>query len=209
MEEENKPEDMFKNLVELKEQVHQMRMEDNYNETEDDITDEEFFTNVCKFESKKSPMYNFLVNTGLKFRMSIFNVCKRFIKTEEFPNSFNITTLIQLPKKGSQLELDNSRFIHVKHWMPRLCEAVTVGRMKDNILAAGTKLQIGGVPGQRTQFHLFVIKSLIAVRIKEGAGCVLTAVDIRKFFNKQSLVDAYLTPSKSKNKVVQSMVQTK
>jgi hypothetical protein len=75
----NEPEDKFKNLVELKEQVHQMRMKDNNNETEDDITDEEFFTNVCKFESKKSPMYNFLVNTGLKFRMSIFNVCKRFI----------------------------------------------------------------------------------------------------------------------------------
>ena len=69
--------------------------------------------------------------------------------------------------------------------MPRLCEAVTVGRMKDDILAAGTKFQIGGVPGQRTQFHFFVIKSLIAVRIKEGAGCLLTGVDIRKFLTSK------------------------
>ena len=70
----------------------------------------------------------------------------------------------------------------MKHWMPRLCEAVTVGRMKEEILAAGTKFQIGGCPGQRTQFHLFVIKSLIALRTEEGGSVLLTAVDIRKFF---------------------------
>ena len=70
----------------------------------------------------------------------------------------------------------------MKHWIPRLCEAVAVGRMKDEIIAAGTKYQIGGQPGQRSKFYLFVIKSLVAVGTEEGAGCILTAVDIRKFF---------------------------
>ena len=84
--------------------------------------------------------------------------------------------------------------------MPRLCEAVTVGRMKEEILAAGTKFQIGGCPGQRTQFHLFVIKSLIALRTEEGGSVLLTAVDIRKFFDKQSLVDAMLTLYQAKVK---------
>ena len=84
------------------------------------------------------------MNTGLEFIMAIFKVCKRFINTEEFPNSFNITTLIQIPKKGSLTDLDNSRFMHMKHLIPRLCEDVAVGRMKDEIISAGIKYQIGG-----------------------------------------------------------------
>ena len=120
-------------------------------------------------------------------------MCLRFIKTESFPSSFDITTLIQLPKKGSQVDLDNSRFIHLKEWLPRLCEALAVNEMKDKILEAGTKYQIGGCPGQHTQFHLYVLKSLIALRLQRGgrnAGSLLTVADIKKFFDKQNLVDA-------------------
>jgi hypothetical protein len=65
--------------------------------------------------------------------------------------------------------------------------------MKDAIFKAGTIYQIGGCPGQRTQFHLFVLKSLIALRLQPGgrkAGLILTVADIMKFFDKQSLVDA-------------------
>ena len=125
--------------------------------------------------------------------MAIKKLCQRFIKTEEFPESFNVTTLVQLPKSGSQLLLENSRFIHLKEWLPRICEALAVREMKEAIFEAGTKYQIGGCPGQRTQFHLFVIKSLIALRLQPGgrkAGTILTVADIMKFFDKQSLVDA-------------------
>ena len=65
--------------------------------------------------------------------------------------------------------------------------------MKDKILEAGTKYQIGGCPGQHTQFHLYVLKSLIALRLQRGgrnAGSLLTVADIKKFFDKQNLVDA-------------------
>ena len=122
------------------------------------------------------------------------------MKNEVFPDSFNLTTLVQLPKKGSQLNVNNSRFIHMKMWLPRLCESLAVQGMKEDILAAGTKYQIGGCPGQRTQFHLFVVRSLVALRMEEGEGCVLTAVDIRKFFDKQNLVDAMQTLHKAKVK---------
>ena len=58
-----------------------------------------------------------------------------------------------LPKKGSPQELDNKRFIHMKDWLARLVEALTVQPMKANIFNAGTKFQVGGCPGQRTVFH--------------------------------------------------------
>ena len=70
--------------------------------------------------------------------------------------------------------------------------------MKEDILTAGTRYLIGGCPGQRTQFHLFVVRSLIALRLEGGKGCLITAVDIRKFFDKQSLVDAMNTLYKAK-----------
>ena len=117
---------------------------------------------------------------------------------EAFPDSFNLTTLVQLPKKGSQLCSDNSRFIHMKMWLPRLCESLAVRGMKEDILAAGTKFQIGGRPGQRTKFHLFVVRSLIARQREGGKGCVITAVDIRYLFDEQNLVNAMQTLSKAK-----------
>ena len=108
-------------------------------EEDTEISEEDFFSTLAKFESKNSPTYNFIVKSGLKFRMAIYKVCKRFIDSEEFPSSFDVTTLIQLPKKGSQLFLDNSIFIHMKLWLPRLCEALAVRKMKENIIEAGTK----------------------------------------------------------------------
>ena len=58
------------------------------------------------------------------------------------------------------------------------------------IFRAGTKFQICGCPGQRTVFHLFVIKSNIAIKIKTGQGILLTFLDLINFFDKQSLIDA-------------------
>jgi hypothetical protein len=43
-----------------------------------------------------------------------------------------------------------------------------------------------------------VVRSLIALRREEGEGCILTAVDIKKFFDKQSLSDAMQTLHKAK-----------
>ena len=84
------------------------------------------FITLGKFESKRSRTYEFIVNTGLRYKLAILELCRRFIRTEEFPESFNLTTLVQLPKQGSQLVLDNLRFLHIKSWGPRLVKALTV-----------------------------------------------------------------------------------
>ena len=105
---------------------------------------------LWKFESKRSATYEFIIKAGLKFKLSILKLCKRFIRRETFPKRFNLTTLIQLPKKGPAQLLDNKRFIHIKEWLARLTEALTVEPMKADIFKAGTKYQIGGCPGMRT-----------------------------------------------------------
>ena len=154
------------------------------------ITDEDYFLILHKFKSKRSATYDFIIRAGLKFQLSILKLCRRLIENETFPKRFNLTTLIQLPKKGSAQELENKRFIHIKDWLARLVEALTVQQMKTEIFQAGTKFQIGGCPGMRTVFHLFVVKSNIAVKISQGKGVIITLLDLIKFFDKQSLVDA-------------------
>ena len=63
-------------------------------------------------------------------------------------------------------------------------------QIKEDTFKAGTKFQIGGCPGKRIVFHLFVVKSNIVRKIKQGLGVILTLHDLIKFFDKQSLVDA-------------------
>ena len=165
-------------------------MEDKHNDAEYDLSEEDYFVVLKKFESKKSATYDFITKAGRNFQLAILNLCRRLIKNETFPSRFNITTLIQLPKKGSAQELDNKRFIHIKEWLPRLVKALTVQPMKADIFEAGTKYQIGGCPGKRTVFHLFVVKSNIALKLLCGEGVILTLLDLIKFFDKQSLIDA-------------------
>ena len=128
---------------------------------------------MWKFNKKKSKTYDFITKAGLQFQLAILNLCRRVIYSEVFPSRFDITTLVQLPKKGSAQELDNKRFIHIKEWLPRLVEALIVDQMKDEIFAAGSKFQIGGCPGKRTVFHLFVLKSNIALKHKHGQGVII------------------------------------
>ena len=155
-------------------------MNDKSKEMEVDITEEDFFIVLRKFEEKKSATYDFITKAGLKFKLSILKLCRRFLSKENFPKKFNLTTLIQLPKKGSAQLLDNKRFIHIKDWLARLVEALTVKPMKAEIFKAGTKFQIGGCPGMRTVFHLFVVKSSIIMKLKMGQGVIMTFLDLIK-----------------------------
>ena len=200
----NEPEEDMKELVELKEKLHQIEMETKDEDEEEFVVEEEaFFQAIRKFKSTGSKAYDFITKSGISFQKGVLKVCRRFIRDEVFPERFKNTDLVQLPKKGSPLVLDNSRFVHVKEAWPRLVEQLTVGGMKDDILAAGTRYQIGGCPGQRTQFHLFVAKSIMGIKIHFGGGGIFNLYDFQNFFDKQNIVDAMesLTRAKVKRKL--------
>ena len=42
----------------------------------------------------------------------------------------------------------------------------------------------------RMVFHLFAVKSNIALKVSSGQGVFLTLLDLIKFFDKHSLIDA-------------------
>ena len=152
------------------------------------IDREDFDDIVNRFERKNKPAYYFLTNAGPNFQTSVFKLCKRLIEEEDFPKTFSETTLKQLwKKKGSREDLNNHRYIHLKDWKPRLTETIITSMMKEDILRAGTKYQIGGVPGHRIEEHLIVLKSFIQKITEQKKGVVIQLVDYKKFFDSERL----------------------
>ena len=116
------------------------------------------------------------------------------IEQEKFPVNFEKTILQQIYKgKGSKIELENSRFIHDKDWLPKTCDALIVNKMKPDILAASSIFQIGGQPGHRTQEHLFTMRSVVALMLYHGEGIIAQLVDISRFFDKENIRDVMNT----------------
>lgn len=190
---DNDHDEDFEELSERKNELLKDIIENNDGDFE--ISEELFYATVKKLEIKEKNSYSFLVKAGDLFKGAVFNLCKRILDDEDIPERFFLTLLIQLYKgKGSAQDLGNSRFLHMKDWLPRVCEAMVVtGGLRDTILHNSTKFQIGGQPGMRTQFHLFTVKSIMGIREKENSGVILTVADIKKFFDKESLTDACLS----------------
>ena len=91
--------------------------------------------------------------------------------------------------KGPAEILKNNRFLHLKSYLPRACEALVVGRMKKDILAASSPYQVGGQPGHSADENIIVIKSLMALTEKTGKGFIFNSVDIVGFFDNEQIID--------------------
>ena len=104
------------------------------------------------------------------------------IREEQFPDQFRETTLQMIWKsKGPAEILKNNCFLHLKSFLPRVCEASVVGRMKQDILAASSPYQVGGQPGHSADENIIVIKSLMALTEHTGKGFIFNSVDVVGF----------------------------
>ena len=174
-------------LLKCQSELHELMMKED-TDMDTTITEEEYKEVVAKFKKKNKKSYFFLTKAGDIFPKSIYKLCKRMIEEEHFPSDFSLTVLYQLWKrKGSREDLNNHRYIHMKDWLPRLTEALTVSLMKDDVLSGGNKFQIGGIPGHRVEEHLIVVKAVIQLQVKRKSGVILQLVDIEKFFDSEIL----------------------
>ena len=158
--------------------------------------DKEDFTQVLnKFKSKSTHSYDFLLKSGKRYQEAMFHFCKKMIEKEVFPNSFRRTILYMIWKQKGQAEiLKTNRFIHLKEsFLPRTCEALVVGKMKNCILQSSSKYQVGGQPGHGAEEHIFTIKSVWNRLEKRDMGMIITLVDIVAFFDREDIYDAMQT----------------
>ena len=168
--------------VSIEHEIHEAMMKEETDQ-ETNISLEDFEEVVQRFRTRNKSVYYFLTKGGETFQKPIYKLCRRFIRDENFPKNFSETLLKQLWKqKGRREILDNHRYIHLKEWKPRLTETLVTSMMKQDIIDAGTKFQIGGIPGHRVEGHLIVLKSFIQRRIKLNQGVVIQLVDFKKFF---------------------------
>ena len=173
--------------VKIEYELHETMMEDDTDQ-DTNIDKNDFEEVLRKFKKKNKPAYKFLIKAGESFQNSIYKLCKRMIHNEDFPMIFSETMLKQLWKRKSSRELlDSHRYLHLKEWKARLTECLVTGMMKTDILRAGTKFQIGGIPGHRIEEHLIVLKTIIMHRIKMDKGVVIQLVDYEKFFDSERL----------------------
>ena len=89
--------------------------------------------------------------------------------------------------KGSRSEFGSQRFIHSKDEVKQNSEALVIEKVKPKIVNRCSKYQIGGLPGHQPAEHLFALKSVIDLRLKQGKITFLNESNLRKCFNSQIL----------------------
>ena len=159
------------------------------------ILDQQMFKKVLdKIKKKGKQVYRLFVKAGAKYKEAIFKYMSKLIETEEIPLFFKNTTLTPIwKKKGSALDLNNMRFIHMRHWRSKLLESLVTEKMKDKIVDATPKFQLGGMPKSRSVENLVVLKSWMKMKEEKNQSGIFQCFDMEKFFDKERLLDCMYT----------------
>ena len=158
-------------------------------------------TVVDKIKENNKMVYKFFTKAGERYKESMFKVMCHLIEKETVPKAFKKTSLLQIwKKKGSALDLNNMRFIHLRSWRSKLMEALVTQKMKTNIVESTPKIQLGGMPGAQSSEHLLTLKTWMKMKQETGKNGVFQVFDMKKFFDKESLLDC-MTSLSNKAKV--------
>jgi hypothetical protein len=157
-----KPKPEYEELIEMKKVVHKERMKEvieNYVEFS-----EKLFNECLEILKKKNnKKYEFLLRAGSSLKKCLVDLFRYIWTTEDKPEQWRRTTLIQLHKKNSKDVLDHYRNIHTKVDIPKLFGFMVITLEKVPIIQNMSKYQIGTVPGHRSQEHLFVMKRMVSL----------------------------------------------
>ena len=104
-------------LVKVKKQLHILRLQEKLT-GEEDLSQEMFDEALHELRKTKKDKYRFITDAGNEFKKSLFNLFKLIWDKEQKPEQWRLDTLVQIHKKGSKLNLNNFRFIHMKDDIP-------------------------------------------------------------------------------------------
>ena len=155
-----------------------------------DLTESMFNNAVKRLKTKHPGKYKFIMNSGESLHKALFKLCKIVWTSEEIPDEWKQTNIIQLFKgKGNRDELGNYRNIHTKVDVRKLFGDIVTDEMKEKVKDNVSKFQIWAMQGHRAQEHLFSLKSVIGYYNKRGKGLILSLYDISKYFDRENLRD--------------------
>ena len=124
-----------------------------------DLDQSTFNKVVDKTRKKWKKVYIIFTNAGYSSSRALVEYMNKLIEYEGVPSCFLKTSLTQIWKrKGSTLDSNNMRFIHMRQWQSKLLEALITKIMKDDIINATPEIQLGGRPGASSVDHLVSLK---------------------------------------------------
>ena len=125
-------------------------------ENTDELTTQDFQNMINHISKKDKKKYQFILRAGPDFHFVLYGLFKKIWESEERPETWKNTTLIQLYKmKGSKFDFANQRFIHTKDDISKSFEHILVAKFKPKIMENCSKFQIGSIPSHRPGEHLF------------------------------------------------------
>ena len=184
-----------------------MEMEDE--ESRRPITKYEYEQCVFEIIDGKKDCYLDFVRSGPQFKMVVFGLIQKIYLTGEVPESFKRTTLMKLYKKGDQKLLSNYRFLHLKHWLPKITEKVVMKRLIVKMNEATPDLQLGNRSSSSCVEHLVTLATVLQVREKEKKATAITFMDVQKCFDQVHLKDVGYEAAKAgvKGKPLKTLIE--
>ena len=195
----NKPKRKDEELINLKKCNHEEIMSKGV--TNSWALNQPTFNKVVeKIRKKRKKVYILFTKAGDSYKQALFEYMKKLIEYEGVPSCFLKTSLTQIwKKKGSALDLNNMRFIHMRQWRSKLLEALITEVMKDDIVNATPKMQLGGMPGASSVEHLVTLKTWMKLKEQYKSNGIFQVFDMSKIFDKESLLDCMYTLDKKAN----------
>ena len=194
------PPEEYVEMVKRKKENHKLIMDKPVDNSWE--LDRKIFKQVSdKIKKKGKQVYMLFTKAGNNYKDAIFRFMKNMISKEQIPVCYKNTSLTPIwKKKGSALDLNNMRFIHIKHWRSKMLEALVTENMKQNIIEATPKFQLGGMPKCRSTELLVILKTWMKMKEEKKENGIFQVFDMTKFFDKESLLDC-MTTLKEKAKV--------
>ena len=158
-------------------------------ESKQPITRQEFQRALAEVEAMNKDVYQDLNRAGPKFKYVVEYLVQRIYQSGEIPDMFKETMLMKLHKKGPKNVIDNYRWLHLKHWLPKLAEKVVMIKLKERMVAGTPDSQLGGQLLGSCAEHLVAVNTVLNMRMAQGKATVVHLYDVRKCFDQVNLWD--------------------
>ena len=178
----------YEELISKKKEVHEKRMNEVI-ENDVDFSEGLYDDCIAALKKRNPKKYMFILNAGSGLKKALLPLFRYIWTSENKPDQWRRTTLVQLHKKKSKDDLNNYRNIHTKMDIPKLFGFMVISLAKVPIIQNMSKFQIGTVPGHRSQEHLFVMRNVISLYHHYKQPIILQLYDIQKFFDREMLAD--------------------
>ena len=128
-------------------------------------------------------MFEDFIQAGEEWKYAMYLIVRKIYETEKVPETFLITVLSAIFKKGDPRSPSNYRYIHGRRPESRLLELAIYQKLSKTFDTKTGEDQLGGMPGSSTSEHLALLIAVIQKKVDEGEGGIVMFQDIIKCFD--------------------------